>query len=88
MDAIYDACQRAVITIPDYAAHGHLVDTNTGDSIGPATAEQRQASEAAGDSGIFLIDKDGYPISEQDATDSGNAWAQPVRRVYVDWATP
>lgn len=86
VDAIYDACTRAVITIPDYAPHGHLTDADTGDVIGPATAEQRQASEAAGGSGVFLVDKDGDPISEQDATDSGNTWAQPVRRVYVDYA--
>lgn len=86
VDAIYDACEKAVITIPAYAPHGHLMDADTGDVIGPATAAQRQASEAVGDTWVFLVDKDGYPISEQDATDSGSTWAQPVRRVYVDYA--
>lgn len=86
VDAIYDACEHAVITIPSYAPHGHLTDADTGDVIGPATKEQQQASQGASDTGIFLIDKDGYPISEHDATDAGNTWAQPVRRVYIDWA--
>lgn len=86
VDAIYDACEKAVITIPAYAPHGHLTDADTGDVIGPATAAQRQASETAAGTGVFLVDKDGDPISEQDATDSGNTWAQPVRRVYVDYA--
>jgi hypothetical protein len=56
-----------------------LMDADTGDKIGAATPAQIEASLAAGDTGIILIDADG------DVVDDGT-WAaqQPgVRRVWV-----
>lgn len=56
-----------------------LVDSETGDDLGEATAEQIAASDAAGDEGHILIDVDGNVV--QDGT-----WAAQqagTRKVYV-----
>ena len=56
-----------------------LHDADTADKIGPATVEQTEASLAAGDTGVILIDADGDVIEP-------GTWAaqQPgTRKVYV-----
>lgn len=56
-----------------------LFDADTNDAIGPATADQINASLAAGPTGIILIDADG------DVVEFGTwpANQKGVRRVYV-----
>lgn len=56
-----------------------LFDGDTTDEIGPATAAQIEASLAAGDTGLILIDGDGDVVED-------GTWAaqQPgVRKVFV-----
>lgn len=56
-----------------------LYDALTADPIGPATAAQVEASDAAGDTGVFIVDADGDPVA-------CGSWAasQPgTRQVYT-----
>lgn len=56
-----------------------LYDAETTERIGVATAEQIEASHAAGETGVILIDASGSPVTE-------GSWAaqQPgTRRVYT-----
>lgn len=64
----------------------YLYDADTAEAIGPATPTQCAASDAAaerdGDSGVFLMDRDGDPVAEHDADQPYTPG--PVRRVYTD----
>jgi hypothetical protein len=61
------------------AAQYDLHDYNTGDKISPATPEQIEASLAAGDTGIILVDADGNVV----AKGSWEAQQSGVRTAYV-----
>lgn len=66
-----------VVEVP--VPRGALVDYTTGERIGPATADQRAASLAAGDAGVILVDSDGAVVEV-------GTWAAQradVRRVFV-----
>jgi hypothetical protein len=63
-------------------AHGEfgaLTDYVTGERIGPATREQRDASRQAGVTGAFKIDRDGGACAE----DADEAVYGPTRWVFV-----
>ncbi len=59
--------------------YGTLVDYVTGEPIGPATREQFHASDAAGETGAFEVDRDGNPVP----ADADEAVFGPTRTVYV-----
>lgn len=61
----------------------NLIDAESNDTIGTATAEQIAASDSDGTGGgIILIDGDGDVVGPQD---EHQPWIpQPVRRAYVD----
>lgn len=62
----------------------HLFDADTDEDLGLATPEQVDASDesdANGEEGIILIDKDGDVITEQAATRIPNT---VTRRVYTE----
>jgi hypothetical protein len=61
----------------------YLIDADLNESIGPATPEQIAASDAAGDTGIILIDAQGYVVAPQDQFLHQPRTA-PVRRAYVE----
>ena len=56
-----------------------LFNADTTDEIGPATAAQIEASLAAGDTGLILIDADGNVIHEG----SWEAQQPGARKAYV-----
>ena len=57
--------------------YGMLTDYHTGEEIGLATLEQRNASRAAGSEGVILVDADGVVLREDDRG------ADNARRCYV-----
>lgn len=61
------------------ASWGTLFDSNSDDAIGPATREQWEASMAAGETGVFLIDRTGDPCDPS----ADVAVFGPMRTVYV-----
>lgn len=59
-----------------------LMDAHTGEPIGDATAAQIEASDGAGDTGIILVDAEGYVVAPQE---ENQPWiVQPVRHAYVE----
>ena len=56
-----------------------LYDADTADCLGVATDDQIEASDNAGDTGIFLVDADGDVVS----AGSWDAQQPGVRRVYA-----
>lgn len=61
------------------SGHGTLYDATTGEHLGPATAEQRAASDEAGPSGVITVDRDLEPC---DASADQQVYG-PLRTVYV-----
>jgi len=60
-----------------------LIDAETAEPIGEATPEQLEwARYTLDETGIFLIDAEGRPVSESRADE---VWVpKPVRRVYIE----
>ncbi len=66
-------------TVAAHRGYGTLYDMTTYEKIGPATKEQREASDAGGETGAFVIDRDGDPCHQSaDPQVFG-----PLRTVYV-----
>lgn len=59
--------------------YGTLYDMTTGEHIGPATKGQRAASDAASETGAFVIDRDAVPVD----VSADPAVFGPLRTVYV-----
>jgi hypothetical protein len=64
---------------PMSKTYGTLYDMSTGEEIGPATREQREASDAAGETGAFCVDRDLEPC---DVSADPQVFG-PLRTVYV-----
>lgn len=65
------------------AEHGTLMDSDTAEEIGPATREQREASDDAGPEGHIIIDEDGSVLRECEADEARLLRGAILRRVYV-----
>ena len=65
---------------PDY---GTLMDSDTATEIGPATREQREASDAALPEGHFTIDEDGNVVLASEREQAVRTRGAVLRRVYV-----
>lgn len=69
-----------VVDVEPTGDFGILYDYVIGGPIGPATRAQRDASRAAGETGVFTVDRNEEPCPP----DADPAVFGPVRTVYVD----